>query len=565
MSKLLRVRLKHTHAVSLALSLCWVSASAFAQGPPPPPPLGAPPVPGANLLTPEKIKLGHALFWDEQLSLTGTVACGTCHRPSGGGGDPRTVADPAANVHPGADGVFGNADDIHASRGVPAHANTGNYQLNPVFGVSPQVGARNANSVLTAAYSPRALFWDGRAGSAFNDPITAQVLITQDAALENQAMGPLVDQSEMAHAGATLAQVAARLQSAKPLALASNVPLEVANWIAQRSYAELFTETFGSREITPARIAFAIASYERTLGPTQTPFDAQNGGAQVMTQLELQGRQVFQGNGCNACHSGALLSDSSFRYIGLRPQNDDLGRFNVTNNAADRGRFRVPSLRNVEFSAPYMHTGQFNTLEEVVEFYNRGGDFDAPNKDPQVRPRNLSAAQKAALVAFLRRPLTDPRVAAESGPFARPTLYTETSRVPQIIGSPTSGSGGFAPLLTALEPPHLGNKNFTVVLSNALGGAAAQLIVGAVDPGVQSFVPAADFARVDVLTSGSGGGNGLASAQLRIPNRADVLGQTLYGRFYVEDPAAGNALAVSAAFKITVFGDSDVLLNDDFE
>jgi cytochrome c peroxidase len=423
------------------------------------------------------------------------------------------------------------------------------------------VGTRNANSSFTAAYSPRRLFWDGRAGSAFLDPQSGAVLIPQDAALENQALGPLVDTSEMAHGGATLTMVAGRLASARPLALATDVPATVRDWINSRSYPALFEEAFGSADVTAVRVAMAIASYERTLNPTQTPFDAQNGGASVLTQQELQGAQLFNANQCSGCHSGALLSDNNFRYIGVRPVNEDLGRFNVTNLPADRGAFRVPSLRNVELSAPYMHTGGLATLEEVVEFYNRGGDFTAPNKDNRIIPRNLTTQQKAALVAFLRRPLTDPRIPAETGPFARPTLFTESARAATIIGAGTPGNGGIAPLLTAIEPPVLGNQNFTVVLSRALGGATARLVVSSSDPGVQATVPTADFAAVDVTADV----DGLASAQLRIPYRSTLLGQTLYGRFYVNDPAAANGLAISPAFRITLFGNADIVMADAFD
>src|SRR4029079_11777880 len=111
------------------------------------------------------------------------------------------------------------------------------------------------------------------------------------------------------------------------------------------------------------------------------------------------------------------FTNDTFQYIGVRPQADDLGRFNVTNNPGDRGRMKVPSLRNVELRAPYFHNGEMATLEEVVDFYDRGGDFDAPNKNPAIAPIGLSSTQKAALVAFLRRPLTDPRITAGTAPF----------------------------------------------------------------------------------------------------------------------------------------------------
>src|SRR5205814_1295233 len=178
------------------------------------------------------------------------------------------------------------------------------------------------------------------------------------------------------------------------------------SWIAGRDYAALFSETFGDDAITPTRIALAIASYERTLTANQTPFDLENGGTPALTDLERQGRALFVQNDCAACHAGALLSDNQFHYIGVRPPNEDLGRFNQTANNADRGSMKTPSLRNAALRAPYMHDGKLATLADVVDFYDRGGDFNAPNKDPRVHPRGFTAQQKAALVAFLGRPLT---------------------------------------------------------------------------------------------------------------------------------------------------------------
>ena len=458
--------------------------------------------------------------------------------------------------------VFGNADDLQGSAGVPAHDSGGAYHVSAKFGMAAQVGARKSPSAINSAYSP-VLFWDGRAGNTFVDPISGQTLIGQGGALENQALRPLLDTSEMAPQGAVITDVAGRITSVRPLALASSIPSALVNWIAGRDYPTLFAETFGSNDITPARIAMAIASYERTLNATQTPIDLQFAGQQVLTQLEQQGQQIFVANDCAGCHAGNRFTDDNFRYIGVRPVNDDLGRFAQTGNIADRGAFRVPSLRNVELRAPYMHNGRFATLEEVVEFYNRGGDFNAPNKDPRVRPRNLTQQQKNALLAFLRRPLTDTRVGAEQAPFDRPTLYTESSHVPTIEGSAANGSGGFAPVITALEPPLLGNTNFTVAVSNALAGAIATLVVNSSDPGIQTSIPSGDFATLTTTLVGTGVGDGSGSLHVSLGNSPSLLGQSLYGRFYINDPAAANGLAITPAFRISVFGEVPALLMAD--
>ena len=152
---------------------------------------------------------------------------------------------------------------------------------------------------------------------------------------------------------------------------------------------------------------------------------------------------------------------------GVRPANEDEGRFDVTARPQDRGAMKVPSLRNVELRAPYMRNGRFATLEEVVAFYNRGGDFNAPNKAPAMQPLNLTAQQMADLVTFMKRPLTDPRVTSETGPFTRPTMYTESNRVPVVSGTGRAGTGGNVPQVMAIEPPLVGNPSFTVAVSNS--------------------------------------------------------------------------------------------------
>ena len=309
----------------------------------------------------------------------------------------------------------------------------------------------------------------------------------------------------------------------------------------------------------------AIASYERTQNANQTPFDAFNGGTQnALTAQEQRGLGVFRGNDCAVCHAGALLSDNSFRYIGLRPSSEDLGRFIQTGNNRDRGAFKVPSLRNVAQRAPFMHNGRFVSLEEVVEFYNRGGDFNEPNLDPNIRPRNLSPGQKADLLAFLRRPLTDVRAGAELAPFDRPMLYSESLNVPIIQGAGVVGTSNIVPNITPIEPPLLGNANFTVALSRGLANAQASLVVADVDPGpplAAGLIPNGSFANLPSVIDSAG----YASVNLALPNAQSAFGRTLYGRFYVIDAAAINGLAVTPAFKIVLFGESEVLMQDGFE
>ena len=548
----------HLNVVGLLSLLILLPQLAAAQGGPPPlPPLGAPPIPASNPQTPAKIALGTALYWDEQLSITGTVACGTCHMPRAGGNEPRTAQPNAASVNPGADLLFGTADDIVGSMGVPSHDASGLYRRSSLFGMAPQVGTRQSQSAINAAY-PTTLFWDGRAGTVFVDPITQTTLIANGGALENQALGPLVNSVEMAYNSRTLIEVGARIANVRPLRLSPSIPPQLQSWIAGRDYPGLFAEVFGTSEVTPARIALAIASYERSLTANQTPHDLQAAGQPTLTQAELAGRQAFQQAGCARCHGGPLLSDNNFHYIGARPQNADPGRFGVTANNADRGRMRTPPLRNVELSAPYFADGRFRTLEEVVDFYNRGGDFTAPNKDPRIVPLGLTPQQRAAIVTFLKRPLTDTRARDETGPFERPMLFSESPYQPQPISTGSPGFGGITPLLLAAEAPIAGGNEFTIGVDRGRALAPARALLALADP---TQVDAPALLSQDFSLDSSGGG----SLHLDLPNRADLQGQTLYLRVFVEDASAAGGWSSSNSVSFLLLEINDLVFGQGFE
>jgi cytochrome c peroxidase len=511
-------------------------------------PLPPPTAPPENPITTAKINLGKVLFWDEQLSSTWTVACGTCHIPSGGNSDPRTAVSPVA-VAPGPDALFGTADDILGSPGVPQSLADGTYSAHASFGILEQATTRRSKAASEAGYAA-ALFWDGRAGDALIDPETAATVIPAGAALETQALGPILSEVEMAHLGRSWNDVVDRLSGAEPLALAADLPAELDSWIGNRGYPELFAEAFGDANITPTRIAMAIATYERTLVSNQTPLDVANAGGAPLTPLQQQGRTVFA-TSCGGCHAPPLFSDDLFHYIGVRPVNDDLGRFALTGAPIDRGAMRTPSLRNVGLRAPYMHNGQLATLEDVVDFYDRGGDFNAPNKPPIIQPLGLTPTEKTALVAFLREALTDPRAESELAPFDRPSLYTESSLVPEVLGTGVPGAGGLEPQVVALEPPFAGNPSFTVGVWGSVPGATALLAIDTTDPGLTP-PPAADFAWVEVPLTVATIGAGSASVSLAIPDDDATRGTTYFGRWYVDDPAAAGGTAVSALLTFTV-------------
>ena len=331
--------MKRTLALSVAPLL--LTAVAVAQDEPLGGLLPPPTAPAGNPITTSKILLGKALFWDEQLSSTRTVACGTCHFPKAGGSDPRSFE--ASSINPGPDGFFGTPDDIAGSPGVPLTTADGDYVGDAAFGLAAQSTGRRSMPAIDAAYTPE-LFWDGRASDTFRDPITDEVVLGSGAALESQAVGPLVSDVEMGHVGRDFPDVAARIESSAPLALASDIPTGLERWIASRSYPELFAEAFGTSEVTIARTAMAIATYERTLVSQETPLASfAAGNTSALTTQEQIGRQIFIQAACATCHLGPRLTDDEFHYIGVRPTAEDVGRFAVTGDALDMGSMKTPA------------------------------------------------------------------------------------------------------------------------------------------------------------------------------------------------------------------------------
>ncbi|KXK04246.1 MAG: cytochrome-c peroxidase [Acidobacteria bacterium OLB17] len=457
--------------------------------------------------------------------------------------------------NPGPDNTFGTPDDIFGSPGVIRNNADATYTFDPIFGFREQVTNRKSPSYLNAAYAPQGIFWDGRASNEFRDPITNEVIIPLVASLESQALGPPVSTAEMGHAGRDWTQVALRVQLSRPLALATDIPVGLKTWIGGRSYPELFQEAFGSPDVTPARIAMAIGTHERTLFSDQTPLDKAVVGIEPLTANESHGQQIFEMNNCAACHLSSLLSDQTFHNIGVRPQMEDPGRFAVTGQEIDRSAFKTPSLRNVELRFPYMHNGRLRSIEDVIDFYQRGGDFDAPNIDhEQIHPLDLTNKEKADLAAFLKRPLTDERVRNELPPFDRPHLFTESDRFPQITGIGREGSGGIAPEVAVNSPGLIGNQTFTVGVSKGLGGAQAYLVIDSADPGVGTSIPATgSFLHRSIALAGSGSGAGVGSTVFPIPNDPNLVGRTLYGRWYVVDAGATNGFSASKLFSFKVF------------
>ncbi len=304
--------------------------------------------PADNPMTVEGIRLGRFLFYEKALSDDQSISCASCHMQE------RAFTD-ATPTSVGTRGIFGR---------------------------------RKAMPLFNLAFHDN-FFWDGR-------------VVT----LEEQSLHPIRDSIEMDNDLSTVIQ---RL-SANPL------------------YPPMFKAAFGSEKITEDRIARSIAQFERTLISANSKFDRviRLKTGETFTALEQRGYDLFTsdfdpsggfGGDCFHCHGeretrylfGAFGRDLQFVNNGLKAVYTDEGRAEVTGDPADVGKFKVPSVRNVEFSFPYMHDGSIPNLDSLIGFYNFGGHKHV-NIDPNMKAagigRNWSLGQKQALAAFLRT-LTD--------------------------------------------------------------------------------------------------------------------------------------------------------------
>ena len=303
------------------------------------------PIPLNNPLTEEGINLGRFLFWDKNLSRNNTISCGSCHLPSYNFSD-------SAKYSLGVDGVASN---------------------------------RHAMPLINLAWSST-LFWDGRASS-----------------IERQIFEPVPNHIEM------------DLKWADAVERIKQNP----------EYVTMFQLAFGSECVDSVRVSFAIAQFLRTMVSFNSKFDKWYTGQVQLTPSELSGLELFQkeggdpevvvggqfGGDCFHCHGGALdfFTDYQFHNNGIDSILTDQGRATVSGNSIDIGRFKTPTLRNVELSAPYMHDGRFSTLEEVIEHYNSGG-HPSPTIDPFMKyvsgGLGLSPQSKTDIINFIKT-LTD--------------------------------------------------------------------------------------------------------------------------------------------------------------
>jgi len=235
-------------------------------------------------------------------------------------------------------------------------------------------------------------FWDGRAPS-----------------LREQVLMPIENALEMHE---SLSNVVQKLRAADKEAKTT-------------SYRLRFARAFGSGEVTPERITRALEQFVITQTSYDSKFDRVLGGAAELTDEEKRGFELFHteydprrglyGADCFHCHGGPLFQSQTFANNGLDARFADSGRMEVTRQPGDRGKFAVPSLRNVEVTAPYMHDGRFATLEQVIEHYSAGVQRSA-TLDPNLAKHPdggvpMTSADKKALVSFLKT-LTDERYRA---------------------------------------------------------------------------------------------------------------------------------------------------------
>jgi len=294
-------------------------------------------IPDDNPLTEEGVLLGRHLFYDPILSADSTQSCSSCHLQEGSFTDNLSVSE-------GIDGIK---------------------------------GSRSSMSLINVGYNNNGLFWDGRAKT-----------------LEDQALLPVEDPIEMHNTW-------------------SNVEISLSN---HPTYPALFRKAFGisnKEEINKFLVSKAIAQFERIITSTgETKFDRVMRGEAAFTDQELMGFDMFfdlnsdlPDAECAHCHNAPLFTIDEYINNGLDAVESleefkDPGRGIVTGLMSDNGKFRTPTLRNVIYSAPYMHDGRFQSLEEVIEHYNSGG-FIADNVDPLIRPLGLTEDQKEALLKFI--------------------------------------------------------------------------------------------------------------------------------------------------------------------
>lgn len=261
---------------------------------------------------------------------------------------------------------------------------------------------------------------------------------------------------------------------------------------------------------------------------------------------------MFNGSECRICHTPPLFTDNAFHNIGLRPNNQDSGRFAITGNPADQGRFKTASLRNLGLRRNLMHTGQFTTVNQVFPFYAGPPAPGVTNRDP-ILPSPVPPQAVPAVVDFIVNGLRDPRLATRQFPFDRPDLHSQANPAnPLLVGGGSAGTGGFTPRMVALCPPNVGNSGFKIGLDQALPGAQAVVAIS-VNPPVNGIVDPANLSA-PITVGGTTTGQGFATFHWPIAADPNIDGNTYFMQWRVTDPAAAGGVALSAVAQIQLFG-----------
>jgi len=293
-------------------------------------------IPADNPLTKQGVQLGRHLFYDPILSADSTMSCASCHLPEFSFTDAKAIST-------GIDGI---------------------------------TGKRSAMSLINIGFVKSGLFWDGRVKT-----------------LEEQALLPVED----------------------PVELHNTWPDVIKKIKVHPTYPKMFREAFGIKntsEISKEMAAKAIAQFERIIISKDSKFDRIQQGQAFYTDLELTGFGLYFDDDpdlpdteCGHCHNIPMATSDEFFNNGLTETNSldgfpDIGRGKVTGSRADNGKFRAPTLRNIKYSAPYMHDGRFKTLDEVILHYKSGGQ-KSPNADPLLHPLAIDQYYINALKAFI--------------------------------------------------------------------------------------------------------------------------------------------------------------------
>jgi cytochrome c peroxidase len=307
------------------------------------------------------VELGRLLFWDPVLSGDQDVACATCHLPEHAYTDNQARAIGVSGSGRGADRLVGGMDQVK----------------------------RNSQSVLNT-------HWNGINELGVFDPSTAPMFWdNRTVSLQAQALEPLKSREEMRGDAFTeneiLTEIEARL-----------------NTISE--YRELFSSVFGTQQITITEVAEALATFQSSLVANNTPFDRwMRGVADAMTEREISGMQEFVIAGCADCHSGPLFSDFQTRILGV----EEGAGLPAPDDGDGSFAFRTPSLRQLNFTAPYFHAGQFATLGAAIDFYDEPGGSRNPNvPSSAIDPELLEVPEmddgRGSIIAAFLNALNDP-------------------------------------------------------------------------------------------------------------------------------------------------------------